>query len=322
MSIPLVYYSGVYRHDEGKALALSIKDGRDTCVDCIAFFTDRKEMALERINEDEEKMNERCSTLEPSKVEECKERVKRISAEKKDKANSQSPSAICEGMKFCQSLVTANMNKPTNKVEGKRRCKDCKNFLNDVKEKEMASVASVGELIETEFCGKLNDDRQEKCEAFIERATEKEIELLDLVKVENTCKLLDMCGENYFACQDEEEESMSERCSTLEASKVEEVEGKRRCKDCKNFLNDVKEKEMASVASVGELIETEYCGKLSKDRQEKCESFVQTTNEKEIDILDLISQGNGQRPQRFETVRSLFFFTSPEEETRNCLETL
>ncbi|XP_046557411.1 uncharacterized protein LOC124266655 [Haliotis rubra] len=162
-------------------LGLSIQDGNGTCADCTAFFTDRQEMTLERINEEEEKMIERCSTLEPSKVEECKTKVKKISQEKKDKAISQSPIAICEAIKFCQSLAAVKINKPTNKVESKRRCRDCKNFLNDVKEKEMASVASVGELIETEFCEKLSEDRQDKCEAFIETATEKEIELLDLV---------------------------------------------------------------------------------------------------------------------------------------------
>ncbi|XP_067673399.1 uncharacterized protein [Haliotis asinina] len=151
-------------------MALSIQDGSDTCADCTAFFTDRKEMAIERIDNEEAEMNKRCSSLEPSKVEECKRKVEEVCQRKKDKANSQ--------------------------VEGKRRCKDCKNFLNDVKEKEMASVTSVGELIETRFCGKLSEDRQEKCESFIETATEKEIELLDLVNVENTCKLLDMCGGN------------------------------------------------------------------------------------------------------------------------------
>ncbi|XP_067671744.1 prosaposin-like [Haliotis asinina] len=92
------------------------QDGSDTCADCIAFFTDRKEMTLERIDKEEVKMNKHCSSLEPSKMEECKRKVEEICQEKKDKANSQRPNAICEAISFCQSPEAVNKNKPISKA--------------------------------------------------------------------------------------------------------------------------------------------------------------------------------------------------------------
>ncbi|XP_046350263.2 prosaposin-like [Haliotis rufescens] len=180
----------------GQAMAMSIQDGNDVCADCIAFITDRQEMDLESIDDKEAKMNIICSTMEPSKVEECKTKVQKICQKKKDKVNSQTPEAICKATKFCPSLDTVNMNTPTNEVQGKGRCKDCKNFLKDVKEKEMDNVISVNKLIETMFCEKLSEDRHEQCADFLDAATGLEIELLDLVDVKKSCNRLGMCGAN------------------------------------------------------------------------------------------------------------------------------
>ncbi|XP_071107792.1 uncharacterized protein [Haliotis cracherodii] len=179
-----------------QAMTLSTQDGNDECADCIAFITDRQEMELESIEEQEAKMNNVCSSMEPSKVEECKTKVQKICQKKKDKVNSQTPEAICKATKYCPSLDTANMNIPTNKVQGRGRCKDCKNFLKDVKERQMDTVASVNELIETMFCEKLSEDRQEQCADFLDAAIEMEIELLDLVNVKTSCNRLGMCGAN------------------------------------------------------------------------------------------------------------------------------